>query len=126
MTTKPFLYVFNVDEEELGNDGLIAELRGLVAPAEAILMERLGDFPCLGRWRSVRSDQVTVSCGHQDQALLDEVVHEHAVNLNRCERAVAPIASRPSSAADRAGGVAPTGPEPPAGASPQRLQDPGA
>jgi hypothetical protein len=39
MTTKPFLYVFNVDEEELGNDGLIAELRALVAPAEAILMD---------------------------------------------------------------------------------------
>src|SRR4051795_313583 len=39
MTTKPFLYVFNVDEEELGNDGLIAELRGMVAPAEAILMD---------------------------------------------------------------------------------------
>ena len=39
MTTKPFLYVFNVDEEELGNDELIAELRALVAPAEAILMD---------------------------------------------------------------------------------------
>ena len=39
MTTKPFLYVFNVDEEELGNDQLIAELRALVAPAEAILMD---------------------------------------------------------------------------------------
>jgi GTP-binding protein YchF len=39
MTTKPFLYVFNVDEEELGNEALIAELRGLVAPAEAILMD---------------------------------------------------------------------------------------
>ena len=33
MTTKPFRYVFNVDEEELGNDELIAEPRGLVAPA---------------------------------------------------------------------------------------------
>ncbi|MET0763991.1 MAG: redox-regulated ATPase YchF [Blastococcus sp.] len=39
MTTKPFLYVFNVDEEELGNDELIAELRAMVAPAEAILMD---------------------------------------------------------------------------------------
>src|SRR3954464_12049982 len=39
MTTKPFLYVFNVDEEELGNEELIAELRGGVAPAEAILMD---------------------------------------------------------------------------------------
>jgi GTP-binding protein YchF len=39
MTTKPFLYVFNVDEEELGNEALIAELRALVAPGEAILMD---------------------------------------------------------------------------------------
>ncbi len=39
LTTKPFLYVFNVDEEELANEDLIAELRGLVAPAEAILMD---------------------------------------------------------------------------------------
>jgi ribosome-binding ATPase len=39
MTTKPFLYVFNVDEEELGNEELISELRAMVAPAEAILMD---------------------------------------------------------------------------------------
>ncbi|WP_448614073.1 redox-regulated ATPase YchF [Modestobacter sp. URMC 112] len=39
MTTKPFLYVFNVDEEELANESLIAELRQLVAPAEAILLD---------------------------------------------------------------------------------------
>ncbi|MFW3170813.1 redox-regulated ATPase YchF [Geodermatophilus sp. CPCC 206100] len=39
LTTKPFLYVFNVDEEELANESLIAELRAMVAPAEAILMD---------------------------------------------------------------------------------------
>lgn len=39
MTTKPFLYVFNVDEEELANESLIAELRAMVAPAEAILLD---------------------------------------------------------------------------------------
>jgi GTP-binding protein YchF len=39
LTTKPFLYVFNVDEEELANEELISELRALVAPAEAILMD---------------------------------------------------------------------------------------
>jgi GTP-binding protein YchF len=39
LTIKPFLYVFNVDEEELANEELISELRGLVAPAEAILMD---------------------------------------------------------------------------------------
>ena len=39
MTTKPFLYVFNVDSDELTNDELLAELRALVAPAEAIVLD---------------------------------------------------------------------------------------
>jgi GTP-binding protein YchF len=39
LTAKPFLYVFNVDEEELADPETIAELRQLVAPAEAILLD---------------------------------------------------------------------------------------
>jgi GTP-binding protein YchF len=39
LTTKPFLYVFNVDEEELANAELLGELRALVAPAEAVFMD---------------------------------------------------------------------------------------
>ena len=39
LTTKPFLYVFNVDEEGLTNEELLAELRALVAPAEAIFID---------------------------------------------------------------------------------------
>ncbi|NJC69524.1 redox-regulated ATPase YchF [Planosporangium thailandense] len=39
LTTKPFLYVFNVDEEELANEAALDELRALVAPAEAIFMD---------------------------------------------------------------------------------------
>ncbi|HEX8343953.1 MAG TPA: redox-regulated ATPase YchF [Actinoplanes sp.] len=39
LTIKPFLYVFNVDEAELGNADFLAELRALVAPAEAIFMD---------------------------------------------------------------------------------------
>jgi GTP-binding protein YchF len=39
LTAKPFLYVFNMDEEELGNDALKEELRELVAPAEAIFLD---------------------------------------------------------------------------------------
>jgi GTP-binding protein YchF len=39
LTAKPFLYVFNLDDDELGNDDLKAELRGLVAPAEAIFLD---------------------------------------------------------------------------------------
>ncbi|GIH12693.1 redox-regulated ATPase YchF [Rugosimonospora africana] len=39
LTGKPFLYVFNVDEAELGNEDFLAELRALVAPAEAVFMD---------------------------------------------------------------------------------------
>jgi GTP-binding protein YchF len=39
LTAKPFLYVFNLDEEELGNASLQADLRALVAPAEAIFLD---------------------------------------------------------------------------------------
>ncbi|HKS98376.1 MAG TPA: redox-regulated ATPase YchF [Rugosimonospora sp.] len=39
LTTKPFLYVFNVDEDELANAELLDELRALVAPAEAVFMD---------------------------------------------------------------------------------------
>jgi hypothetical protein len=39
LTAKPFLYVFNVDEEELADAETIASLRDLVAPAEAILLD---------------------------------------------------------------------------------------
>jgi GTP-binding protein YchF len=39
LTTKPFLYVFNVDEDELGNAEFLDELRALVAPAEAVFMD---------------------------------------------------------------------------------------
>jgi GTP-binding protein YchF len=39
LTTKPFLYVFNVDEEELTDEAQLIELRELVAPAEAIVLD---------------------------------------------------------------------------------------
>ena len=38
MTTKPFLYVFNVDEDQLTDQALHAELFALVAPADAIIL----------------------------------------------------------------------------------------
>ena len=38
LTTKPFLYVFNVDEEELVDEDFKNEQRALVAPAEAIFL----------------------------------------------------------------------------------------
>jgi len=39
LTAKPFLYVFNVDEEELANEEFLESLRAVVAPAEAIFMD---------------------------------------------------------------------------------------
>ena len=39
LTAKPFLYVFNVDVDELANEELKAELRALVAPAEAVFLD---------------------------------------------------------------------------------------
>jgi ribosome-binding ATPase len=39
LTAKPFLYVFNVDAAELGDDDLRNKLAALVAPAEAIFLD---------------------------------------------------------------------------------------
>ena len=39
MTTKPFIYVFNSDDELLADEVRQAELRALVAPAEAIFLD---------------------------------------------------------------------------------------
>jgi GTP-binding protein YchF len=38
LTAKPFLYVFNVDEEELTDEAFKREQRALIAPAEAIFL----------------------------------------------------------------------------------------
>ncbi|WP_067476889.1 redox-regulated ATPase YchF [Actinomadura hibisca] len=39
LTAKPFLYVFNLDEDELSDEALKGRLRELVAPAEAIFLD---------------------------------------------------------------------------------------
>ncbi|MEU2348174.1 redox-regulated ATPase YchF [Modestobacter sp. NPDC049651] len=39
LTTKPFIYVFNVDADELADEATLDELRALVAPAEAIFLD---------------------------------------------------------------------------------------
>jgi GTP-binding protein YchF len=38
LTTKPFLYVFNIDEEQLTDEAQQAEMSALVAPADAIFL----------------------------------------------------------------------------------------
>jgi len=50
LTAKPFLYVFNLDEEELTDETLKNELSALVAPVEAVFMNakleaELGELP---------------------------------------------------------------------------------
>jgi GTP-binding protein YchF len=39
LTAKPFLYVFNMDDAELGDDGLRDRLAKLVAPAQAVFLD---------------------------------------------------------------------------------------
>jgi len=39
LTAKPFLYVINVDEEELGDEEFKARMRAMVAPAEAVFLD---------------------------------------------------------------------------------------
>ena len=39
LTAKPFLYVFNMDDAELGDEELKDRMRALVAPAEAVFLD---------------------------------------------------------------------------------------
>ena len=68
LTTKPFLYVFNLDEGELVNADLLAELRALVAPAEAVFMDakiesELIDLP------EEEARELLASIGQQERGL---------------------------------------------------------
>jgi len=44
LTAKPFLYVFNMDDSELGDGGLKERMRALVAPAEAVFLDAKIEF----------------------------------------------------------------------------------
>ncbi|MCC3762963.1 redox-regulated ATPase YchF [Glycomyces sp. TRM65418] len=39
LTAKPFIYVFNVDEEQVADEELAAKLRAMVAPAQAVILD---------------------------------------------------------------------------------------
>lgn len=39
LTAKPFIYVFNLDSDELGDEDVKQELRALIAPAEAVFLD---------------------------------------------------------------------------------------
>jgi ribosome-binding ATPase len=68
LTAKPFLYVFNVDEDELANQAFLDELAALVAPAEAVFMDakiesELIDLP------EDESRELLAAIGQQDTGL---------------------------------------------------------
>ena len=44
LTAKPFLYVFNMDDSELGDEELKDRMRALVAPAEAVFLDAKIEF----------------------------------------------------------------------------------
>ena len=53
LTTKPFLYVFNADESVLGDEERKAELRALVAPADAVFLDAKIEAELAGARRRV-------------------------------------------------------------------------
>ena len=65
MTAKPFLYVINADEAELGDAGIRQKMRELVAPAEAVFLDakleaelvELSDEEALELLQSVGQDE---------------------------------------------------------------------
>ena len=44
LTAKPFLYVFNMDDSELGDEELKSRMQALVAPAEAVFLDAKIEF----------------------------------------------------------------------------------
>ena len=73
LTTKPFLYVFNVDEASLADASLLDSLRALVAPAEAVFLDakvesELIDLP------AADAAELLASIG-QDEPGLDQLAH---------------------------------------------------
>jgi ribosome-binding ATPase len=72
LTTKPFLYVFNVDEAALADAAALDALRALVAPAEAVFLDakvesELIDLP------AADAAELLASIG-QDEPGLDQLV----------------------------------------------------
>ena len=65
LTTKPFLYVFNVDEAGLTDAALHASLAALVEPAEAIVLDA-----------KLESDLAELSAGEASELLESVGVHE--------------------------------------------------
>ena len=65
LTAKPYLYVFNCDSDELGDEDLKAQMRELVSPAEAIFLD-------------AKFEAELVELGDEDEAR--EMLHEMGVD----------------------------------------------
>jgi ribosome-binding ATPase len=73
LTAKPFLYVFNLDEDEMADEGFKDEMRALIAPAEAMFLDakieaELAELP------DDEALELLQSMG-QDESGLDQLAH---------------------------------------------------
>ncbi|WGW10646.1 redox-regulated ATPase YchF [Saxibacter everestensis] len=73
LTAKPFLFVFNVDDDVLADEGRKDELRKLVAPVEAIFLDAKFESE-LAELDEDEAREMLESTG-QDEAGLDQLAH---------------------------------------------------
>ncbi len=81
LTTKPFVYVFNVEDTELADAALHDRLRGLVAPADAVVLCAKIEAE-LTELEPEEAAELLSSLG-QDESGLDQLAHAgfHALGL---------------------------------------------
>ncbi len=68
LTTKPFLYVFNVDQDQLADAALQASLRALVAPADCVFLDA-GLEAELGELEPEEAEELLASVGVTEPGL---------------------------------------------------------
>lgn len=73
MTAKPIIYLFNLDDEQLGNEGKKSQLAALVAPAEAVFVSAKLEDELRGLDEADRTE-LLASYG-QDEPGLNKVIH---------------------------------------------------
>tara|TARA_B110000503_G_scaffold117387_1_gene177364 strand:+ start:186 stop:1259 length:1074 start_codon:yes stop_codon:yes gene_type:complete len=73
LTAKPFLYVFNVDEQTLGNPAKQAELAALVAPAKAVFLDAKVESELIDLDKD-EAAELLASMG-QEESGLDQLAH---------------------------------------------------
>ncbi len=69
LTAKPFIYVFNIDADELANEALRLELTTLVAPAQAIFLDARLEAD-LAELDPAEAAELLVSVGQQESGLV--------------------------------------------------------